>query len=164
VTGIVGDSVDPLRAAREKPAVLIFVRTDCPVSNRYAPEIERLYRSYSPRGIIFWLVYPDPDTKLAEIKQHLQEYGLDVPTLRDPKHTLVRASGVSVTPEVAVLIPPASKLVYRGRIDDRMADFGKERPQARERDLEQVLEEIVSGKTVAPRTTRAIGCYISDFD
>lgn len=161
VANIKGEMIDPLQIAKEQPIVLIFVRTDCPVSNRYAPEIERLYRAYAPKRILFWLVYPDADTKAAEIKEHLREFGLDVPAVRDPKHALVRATGVRVTPEAAVLVP-ASKLVYRGRIDDRMADFGKERPQAREHDLEQVLQGIASGTTGAPRTTKAIGCYISE--
>ena len=40
--------------------VLIFVSTDCPVSNRYAPEITRLLEEFSPRGVRFQLVYPNP--------------------------------------------------------------------------------------------------------
>jgi hypothetical protein len=40
--------------------VLVFVRTDCPISNRYAPELRRLQDRFAPRGMAFWLVYPDP--------------------------------------------------------------------------------------------------------
>ena len=162
ITNLEGVSADPLRIARHQPVVLIFVRTDCPVSNRYAPEIERLYQAFSAQGIAFWLVYPDADPTAVAIKDHLREYRLDVPALRDPKHALVRASGVSVTPETVVLLPSSSQPIYRGRIDDRMADFGKERPEAREHDLENVLQKIVAGKKVTARTTKAIGCYISE--
>ena len=33
--------------------VLIFLRTDCPVSNSYAPEIERISRVFAARGVGF---------------------------------------------------------------------------------------------------------------
>jgi hypothetical protein len=155
--------VNPLRTARSQPTVLLFVRTDCPVSNRYAPEIERLYRAYAPHHITFWLVYPDADTSTSDILKHEREYSLDVPALRDPAHQLVRAAGATATPEAAVFLPGSpSILAYRGRIDDRIADFGKQRPEARERDLENVLEAIAAGKKIAPRTTKAVGCYISE--
>ncbi|MGC1581608.1 MAG: hypothetical protein WA766_09000, partial [Candidatus Acidiferrales bacterium] len=39
-----GKSVDPLKAAPGKIVVLIFVRTDCPISNRYAPAIQRIIK------------------------------------------------------------------------------------------------------------------------
>ena len=38
---LAGKPVDPLHANPGKPVVLIFVRTDCPISNRYAPTIQR---------------------------------------------------------------------------------------------------------------------------
>ena len=30
--------------------VLIFISTDCPISNRYAPEIKRLHDEFAPKG------------------------------------------------------------------------------------------------------------------
>ena len=43
----------------EKAVVLLFARTDCPVSNRYAPDLQRLYEKFAPQGIDFRLVYPE---------------------------------------------------------------------------------------------------------
>src|SRR5271170_2161137 len=40
--------------------VFIFVRTDCPITNRYAPELQRLSHAFAPDAVQFWLVYPDP--------------------------------------------------------------------------------------------------------
>ncbi len=39
----------PLSAA-EPIRVLVFTTTDCPISNRYAPEIQRLAAKFSERG------------------------------------------------------------------------------------------------------------------
>ncbi len=154
--------VDPFRASSAKAVVLIFVRTDCPISNRYAPEIERLYQKYATRRVAFWLVYPDPDTLPEEIASHTRAYGLSLGALRDPQHVWVKRTGVRVTPEVAVWSADGREL-YRGRLDDRYLDFGKERPAPTRRDLDDALAAILNGKPVANAVTTAIGCYIPDL-
>src|SRR5262249_31548291 len=64
--------IDPFRIAAgdTKAIVFIFVRTDCPISNRYAPEIERLHQKYKMRGVAFWLVFPETDATSEEISSH----------------------------------------------------------------------------------------------
>ena len=39
--------------------MLIFAASDCPISNRYVPEIARLTNEFSPQGVRFWWVYPN---------------------------------------------------------------------------------------------------------
>src|SRR5436190_3763064 len=56
-----GRPVDPLAATNAAATVLIFVGCECPISNRYAPELRRLHDKFSPRGVRFWMVYPDAD-------------------------------------------------------------------------------------------------------
>src|SRR5438045_9320278 len=41
-----GKPFDPFRATPKKVIVLLFVRTDCPISNRYAPTIQHLSAQY----------------------------------------------------------------------------------------------------------------------
>jgi peroxiredoxin len=154
-----GRPVYPLQDTTATAVVLVFVRTDCPLSNRYAPEIQRLQSEFGPQGIPFWLVYPDADTSPEEIRRHLEDYRLTLHALRDPGHAFVRQSGVRVTPEVAVF--SRAQLVYRGRIDDRALELGKERPAPTRRDLEEVLASVVQGRVVTNDFTTAVGCYIS---
>jgi hypothetical protein len=151
--------VNPLEKCNAKAIVFFFVRTDCPISNRYAPEIERLAGRYAHDGVAFWLVYPDASTSVGEIDQHRNEYHLSVPALRDPRHALVKMAKVKVTPEAAVFTSDGNE-VYRGRIDDRYVDFGKERPAPTTHDLDEVLKRMIGGKPMAGSATRAIGCYI----
>ena len=155
-----GQPVNPRTASRAKAVTLIFVRTDCPISNHYAPEIERLYKKFHPEGVAFWLVYPEDGTPAAEIQRHDREYGLSLPILRDPKHQLVRTVGVRVTPEAAVLLRDGT-MIYRGRIDDQYVEFGKQRSEATQRDLDVTLAQVVAGKPVTNPETVAVGCYIS---
>jgi hypothetical protein len=152
--------VNPLTASRAKAVTLIFVRTDCPISNHYAPEIERLYKKFRPAGVGFWLVYPEAGTSSAEMQRHDREYGLSLPVLRDPEHRLVRTVGVQVTPEAAVVLRDG-KMIYRGRIDDQYVDFGKQRSEATQHDLDATLAQVVAGKPVTNAETIAVGCYIS---
>ena len=142
----------------EKAVVLLFVRSDCPVSNRYAPELQRLFRTYSPQGIDFLLVYPEAGLRESAMREHQREYGYQIPAALDVEHEYVERAGTRVTPEAAVFVQ--GKLRYRGRIDDWFVDIGKAIPQAAHHDLEDVLSAVLSGKTMAFRETRPVGCAI----
>src|SRR6185369_7344083 len=135
---------------------------DCPISNRYAPEVRRLYEKFAKTGIRFWLVYPDADETGVMIRKLIKEYEYRLSALRDPQHRLVKMTGAQVTPEAAVFSADGG-MVYNGRIDDRYVAFGKVRPAPTTRDLEQALEAILEGKQVTNKTTVAIGCFIPDL-
>ncbi len=162
---LAGRQVEPLQASNAKAIVFLFVRTDCPISNRYAPEVRRLLEEFTPMGVKFWLVYPDSSEPVADIRQHIKEYAYGLRALRDSQHNLVKLTGVQVTPEVAVFVPGrnGARMVYRGRIDDRIIAFGKTRSAPTTRDLKLTLEDIVKGKQVITKTTPAIGCFIPEL-
>ena len=147
--------------ALQLTTVLVFTTTDCPISNRYAPEVLRLASRF--RGQVqFKLVYPVPTDDESRIREHVRKFGYTIPWERDGEQALVKRTGVTVTPEVAIL-DAAGKLLYRGRIDDRYVSFGKDRPQPTVRDLERSLEAVLAGKPVPVKETRAIGCILSDL-
>jgi len=158
---LAGHTLDPFTDADAKAIVCIFISTDCPISNRYAPEIRRVEEEFARTGVRFWLVYADADTSAEAIRKHIKEYRLPQQALRDPRQTLVRLAQARVTPEGAVFLP-GRRLVYHGRIDNRYADLGKERPEATQHDLEEVLKAIVQGKPVPYSTAKAVGCYIPE--
>jgi hypothetical protein len=147
---------DPRVAA----TVLIFIAHDCPNANRYLPEIERLRARYSSRGVRFLTVYAEPGLTLDAARRHRKEFAVEAPAILERWQQLVPATGVTVTPEAAVL-GPSGKLIYRGRIDDRYAELGRARPRPTRQDLEAALQAILTGKPVAVPRTRAVGCFIS---
>jgi thiol-disulfide isomerase/thioredoxin len=149
-----------LVAQADRLTVYVFTTTDCPISNRYAPEIKRLATKFDGQAK-FVLVYPVPSDSPELIRDHARKFTYSIETIRDADQKLVKQTGVSVTPEVAVM--RGSTLLYRGRIDDRYVEFGKERAAPTKRDLEDALSAIVAGKSVSPRETRAVGCILSEL-
>ena len=156
-------SIDPLKPpAGTKAMAFLFVSVECPISNRYAPEVRRLYDKFTAQGISFSLVYPNPVEPVAAIRRHLKDYSYPMRALRDPRHDLVKLAGATITPE-AVVIDPQGRVLYRGRIDDRYVSLGLERPVATRHDLDEALTDITAGKTPRQATTQAVGCFIADF-
>jgi Redoxin len=159
---LVGKQVDPLHANPGKVVVLIFVRTDCPISNRYAPAIQRISASYTGKAT-FWLVYPDKAESSAAIEKHLREYGYKLPALHDPQHSLVKLGHAQVTPEVAVF-DSSGQLVYHGRIDNWYVSFGHARPAPTTHELDDAIQAVLKGNKPQVTTADGIGCYISDLE
>lgn len=153
-----GAPVDPM--GKGGTVVLIFMRTDCPVSNRYAPTIKALSQQYSGKAQ-FFLVYPDGSETPANIERHLQEFSFHLPPLRDPKHDLVKLSKVEITPEAAVF-NGKRELIYHGRIDNWYEDFGRARPEPTTHELNDAIRAAVNGSP-APASIGGVGCYIADL-
>ena len=161
VVDINGVSHRPLEIGDAKASVIIFISTVCPISNGYAPEINRLCQEYESKGVRFYLVHGDAELSDENAKKHAEAYRFACPVLIDRKHVLLRNLGVKRTPEVAVVGPDCS-LLYRGRIDDLYVSIGKRRFAATTHDLRDALDAILSGKAVPSPRTQAVGCAISD--
>jgi hypothetical protein len=158
-----GRLVDPFLAAENSAAIVfLFASVDCPVSNRYAPEVQRLHAAFAPKNVAFWLVYPNPSDTADAVRAHLASFGYPVHALLDPGHDLVKLTKVEITPEAAVY-NKARVLVYHGRIDDKFVSLGVERPSATRRDLFDALTAVLNGGEPAVSTAPAVGCYIADF-
>lgn len=142
------------QARVEGPALLVFVRTDCPISNKYAPELERIRKEYSARLGHHELIYVDESGPA-----HAREHGLGWPVTADVRRALARRYGVSATPE-AVVIDRAGGLAYRGRIDDRFVAFGKQRPEATSHELRDALDAVLAGAPPRVRRTEVVGCPV----
>jgi hypothetical protein len=162
ISNLAGDKVPVIQPPDASAIVLLFLNVECPIANRYAPEMRRLHTLFARQGVAFRLVYPGAHTSAEDIRRHVREFALPGEVLRDPELALARAAGVRVTPEAVVVLP--NRLVaYRGRIDDQFADLGVKRPAPTRRDLEEALKEILAGQAVScPRTT-AVGCVLQSL-
>src|SRR5271154_4010928 len=100
--------------------VFLFVRTDCPTTNRYAPEFRRIATEFQGRHVAFYLVYPNPDENKRAIENHIAEFGFPGTPLRDPNREIQKRAHATMAPEVAVF-DAAGNLKYHGRPDELQA-------------------------------------------
>ncbi len=161
INDVNGKVQEPLRPT-DKANVLFFITNDCPISNGYAPEIGAIVKEYTEKGIGFFVVQVDPGLTLDAARKHATTYSLPCPVVIDIRHELVKATGVTITPEVAV-IARGDILAYRGRIDDQYPGLGKKRLAPSQRNLREALDSIVTGTPVKVARTEAIGCSIGDL-
>ena len=160
IRGIDGALLRPLAPAGAA-GVLLFVATDCPVSNSYAPEIQRICAAYAARGVSCSLIYEQPGIRPGAVRQHLEEYRYrEISAAIDDAGKVAAAVQASVTPQ-AVVVDHGGVVRYRGRIDNLYAALGKPRQVVTSHDLRDALDAIVSGRPVARPETEALGCFIA---
>jgi hypothetical protein len=147
--------------------VLFFAASDCPISNRYIPEIARLTQEFAAQRsgsqqARFWWVYPNASDTAQVVADHNREYSISGDTILDPRQSLVQRAHATTTPEAAIFLVEGNGLreVYHGRIDDRYLDIGQERPQAEHHDLESAIAAALAGKPVPQPGGPAVGCSI----
>lgn len=159
VQALTGEKIQPLADSGQKATVLFFVMHECPVANGYAPEIGRIMNDYAAMGVRSYVVYVEADITRDTARKHAKDYGFKSGGVLDPKHLLVKSAGATISPEAAVF-SPKGEVLYLGRIDDRVADFGKRRVEPTRRDLRLTLDAVLAGQPVPARLTKAVGCYI----
>lgn len=160
-----GQPVVSLASPDTKVIVLFFTATDCPISNRYIPAIQRLESKYAAQHVVIWYVYPNVGETEASVRQHEVDYGVEQHVLLDPHHSLVDLAHARVTPEAAVLVPEQSgadslRVLYRGRIDNRYIRIGLQRPNATQFDLERAIVDVLQHQPVQPPDGPPVGCGI----
>jgi DNA-binding transcriptional LysR family regulator len=144
--------------------VLFFVATDCPISNAYAPEIQRICGAYEARGIGCALIYEEARLTADDARKHLDQYRYRrMPAAVDRDGALAARVHASVTPE-AVVVDRHGAIRYRGRIDNLYAALGRPRQVVTAHDLQDALNAVVAGRGVAAAETEAVGCYIVPSD
>jgi thiol-disulfide isomerase/thioredoxin len=162
VTDVHSSAKEVLAQGRGKVLVLIFVRTDCPISSRYAPLLQEMNQRYGHEAS-FRLVFPDRTESADKIRHYLQDYKYQLPAIRDLNHALVKKTMAKTTPEAAVF-DTQGELVYHGRIDNLYEHIGQSRRAATTHELADAIEAASKGLNPPVPMTEAVGCFISDLE
>ncbi len=137
-----------------KAIIIMFIATECPVSNAYNSRMVKLYEEFQGKGIAVIAINSNKAEDVSAIKEHSVQNGFKFPVLKDPGNKVADNYGASVTPEVYIL-SNKFELLYHGRIDDSRSESG-----VKSRDAANALNEILSGKKVTVAETKAFGCTI----
>jgi len=143
-----------------KANVLVFISSDCPISNGYAPEIQQICADARAKGVPCTLVYEDASIDEAAVRLHRDQYRYrDISTVIDTDGAIARRAKATVTPE-AVVIGSGGALKYRGRVDNKYDAIGKPRRVVTVHDLRDAIAAVIAGRPIAQAETKAFGCFI----
>jgi len=137
-----------------KGTVLIFVSTNCPVSNAYNERMEKLAQDFKARGIHVVGINSNVTESSDMIKAHAAERKLSFPILKDKASMIADRLGAQRTPEVFFL-DANNKLVYHGSIDN-----AQNAQMVNASYLRTAAEEVLAGKPVSQTQAKAFGCTI----
>jgi len=141
-----------------KAVVIIFIATQCPISNAYNERMVELNKDYASKGVVFIGINSNKQESVEEIKEHAKKNGFLFTVLKDYRNVIADKFKASVTPEVYVL-NNALEVLYHGRIDD-----SKNKDKVASNDLRTALDAILTGKPVGTNETKAFGCTIKRVD
>lgn len=144
-------SLDDLKG--KNGAVIVFVSAQCPVVKSYNERISEFAADFAAKGINVIGINSNHTESLEWVKSHAAEK-YNFPVLIDKGNVLADKLGASVTPEVYYL-NEKNVLVYHGAIDNSRGG-----DSITENYLRDAVEANLSGKPVAKKTAKAIGCSI----
>ncbi|MDB5386454.1 MAG: Peroxiredoxin, partial [Planctomycetaceae bacterium] len=154
-------SASSVRTLQGKRAtVLVFLSTECPISNSYIATLNELAKQFAEQGVTVIGLNPNDGVSLRDLAEHRKEFAITFPVLRDSGAVIASQLAIAHCPEV-VLLNDQGTVQYQGRIDERYARRGAVAGEIRRRDLSIAVEELLSGKPVSITKTAAVGCPIS---
>src|SRR5437868_5412992 len=134
-----------------KAVVVVFLGTECPVNNAYAPRLAELHKELAPKGVAFLGINSNCQDTAGRIAAHAKRFAIPFPVLKDTANVVADQFGARRTPEAFVLSPDGTVL-YQGRIDDQYG-VGFTRKEPTRRDLAVAVEEVLAGKPVSVPST-----------
>ncbi|MCS7012424.1 MAG: thioredoxin family protein [Chloroherpetonaceae bacterium] len=138
----------------KKGFVVVFISTQCPVSNAYNARYIKL-AEMAKQSLIEWIaINPNETEPLDEVRLHAREKGFPFPVLKDEGNRVTDLFGAKYTPEV-FLLDANFRLLYRGRIDDNQRE-----ERVVSKDLEEAIAAYLAGLRVPNPVTTARGCLI----
>ena len=143
-----------------KGTLVMFSCNHCPYVKAWENRIAAIGNGAPAQGIgVIVINSNDPseyaDDDFPEMQKRAKEKGFRFPYVVDATSDVARAFGATRTPEV-YLFDDAGKLVYKGAIDDNAQDADK----VKSRYLADAIDALSSGREIAEKESRAIGCSI----
>ena len=154
-----GKEVSVKDEMKKNGVLVMFSCNTCPYVVKYQSRILETIKEAAKRNIGMLIVnsneeYRTDADSYDAMKTYAKKQGFIVPYVVDPKSALADAFGATRTPE-CYLFDASGKLIYHGAIDDN-----QNAAQVGRKHLFTAIGESLSGKEIAMKETRSIGCMI----
>lgn len=150
-----GNKVSLSNFKDSKAIVLMFIATECPVSNAYNERYNQLYNDYKGKKVAVLGINSNKAESVDDIKDHAKDNKFEFTILKDANNVIADKLDAQRTPEIYVVHPTTMEVLYHGRIDDSQREAN-----IKSKDLRAALDEVLAGKTVSVKETKAFGCTI----
>ncbi|ACF12527.1 alkyl hydroperoxide reductase/ Thiol specific antioxidant/ Mal allergen [Chloroherpeton thalassium ATCC 35110] len=137
--------------------VIVFLSTECPVSNAYNFRLIKLAKYAKENNLDFIGINSNQTESFEEVYTHAKAKSLNFPVLKDEENKVADMYGASVTPE-AFLIDKNLIVQYHGPIDDNQREERVTEPY-----LHDAIEQLLNGKHISPDNVKPRGCIIKRF-
>jgi len=147
-----------------KGVLLLFIATQCPVSNDYNERMAALHTAYEKKGIRVLGINSNKQESVPEVVEHAKKNKLAFTIVKDPDNKIADVLNARVTPEAYLLEvkggdSPKLVLRYHGAIDD-----SQNTSKIQSKYLDTALDAFLAAKPIAKTETKAFGCTIKRVD
>ncbi len=146
-----------------KGFVVIFTCNTCPFAVASEDRIIALDKKYKEKGYPVIAINPNdpevqPDDTYELMQEKAKDKGFTFPYLYDASNSVYATYGATKTPHVYLLKKEdqGNVVKYIGAIDDNVRDGDA----VKEQFLANAIEELLAGKQVTVKETKAIGCSV----
>ena len=143
----------------QRASVIVFLSPECPLCQNYALTIRQLQDTFASQQVRFFGVIADERFTNKTVLSFQQQFGMNIPLVRDSLKLLTHRFGATVTPE-AFLLDAKGEIRYSGRIDNWMYEVGRKRTLVTEHDLDYAIRALLTDAKFKSHHTQAIGCFI----
>jgi len=152
-----------LRRTDARVVVLFFTGNGCPVARQSIAKLKALHKHFADRGVEVWMINSNVQDDRESIEKEEEEFKEDpLPVLMDDTQQIARMLNVKRTAETICINTSDWTVFYRGAVDDQLVE-GAQKPKPTEKYVENALDELLAGKSIAHPATAGRGCLIT-FD
>jgi len=135
-----------------KTTVYFLAGVTCPATKPYAPRLVALEQAYMSKGVDFVYLYVNSPESLAEKQKFHKDMKFGGAFVNDEGSAIAKKLAATKTGET-LIADKDGKVLYRGGIDDNMADPAK----VKDKFVANALDEILAGKPVTKTTGIVFG-------
>lgn len=146
-----------------KGYIVIFTCNTCPFAVASEERMVALDQEFKPQGYPVIAINPNnpevqPDDTYELMQAKAKEAAFTFPYLYDESQTIYAKYGATKTPHVYLLQKEDAKNIvkYIGAIDDNVRNGA----EVKERFLANAVNELLAGKEITVKETKAIGCSV----
>jgi len=158
-----GKMVSLSNYTKAKGFIVIFTCNTCPYAMASEERVLALDKEFKSKGFPVIAINPNnpkaqPADSFDKMKEKAADKGYTFPYLYDESHSVYAKYGAKKTPHVYLLQKENNQLIvkYIGAIDDNVRDASA----VKERFLANAVNELLQGKEVTVKETKAIGCGV----